>query len=137
MTLADAPQGPGASDRFWEPYESVVGPERTVTVLNAFRKAAIPSLGYADQKTSQSTPPALREAQPSGEIWNGMHIHQPKPLRSVREFLSEIGFIVVGIDCPRIGAGGEGRRFIRHAVRDSAALRGRLPRPIAVRSAQA
>lgn len=46
---------------------------------------------------SQTAQSALGAAQSSVELGNSVHIHKPKPLHSVREFLSEIGVIVVGV----------------------------------------
>lgn len=37
------------------------------------------------------------DSAPADEVGEGMHIHKPKAAHSVREFLSEIGVIVVGV----------------------------------------
>ena len=47
---------------------------------------------------------ALSDLAHTDEAGEGMHIHKPKAVHSVREFLSEIGVIVVGI---AIALGGE------------------------------
>jgi len=39
----------------------------------------------------------MGDAEPSAEGGNDMHIHKPRPLHGVREFLSEISVIVVGV----------------------------------------
>jgi hypothetical protein len=47
---------------------------------------------------------AMSDQAPPGEAGEDMHIHKPKAVHSLREFLSEIGVIVVGI---AIALGGE------------------------------
>jgi hypothetical protein len=46
---------------------------------------------------SDERKPDMGDAEPSAESGNDMHIHKPKPLHGIREFLSEIGVIVVGV----------------------------------------
>jgi hypothetical protein len=46
---------------------------------------------------SDERKPDMGDAEPSAESGNDMHIHKPKPLHGIREFLSEIGVIVAGV----------------------------------------
>ena len=44
---------------------------------------------------------------------NIMHVHKPKPVNSFREFLSEIGVIVVGIVIAEYASRGQAEEVIR------------------------
>jgi hypothetical protein len=66
---------------------------------------------------------AASDPAPAGETGGDMHIHKPKAVGSLREFLSEIGVIVVGIV---IALGGEQAVEAMHRAQEAHATEGAL-----------